>query len=354
MKIVSVVGARPQFIKASAVSGELRKKHTEILIHTGQHFDDNMSAVFFEELGIPKPDINLHVSGGTNTGQVARMMLKLEKQFRELEPELVLVYGDTNSTLAGALTGRQMNIPVAHVEAGLRSFRMSMPEEQNRIITDAISSILFCPTMTAVEQLRKEGIERGVYFTGDVMYDAVLRFKDMSSGRVDYGELGVKPGQYNLLTLHRAENTDNKENLRGILRGVRNSSIPVVFPMHPRTKKALKKHGLENEISGNIHVIEPVGYLEMIELEKNAKRILTDSGGVQKEAYFLKVPCITLREETEWVETVEDGWNVLTGADENRISREINSFSPAGKQRNVFGDGKAGSRIVEILSEVEG
>lgn len=340
MKITTVIGARPQFIKAAMVSKHLREKHEETLIHTGQHFDHNMSRIFFEELDLPKPDVNLEIREINNTLQVAKMMMKISSGFERERPDMILVYGDTNSTLAGALAGRQHNIPVAHVEAGLRSFDMQMPEEQNRVLTDRIANQLFCPTKNAVDLLKKEGITQGVTNVGDVMYDSVLTFKDKAKYELDIKE-------FNLMTLHRAGNTDDPTRLKAIMDGISSSALPVVFPMHPRTKHAIERFGLA--MPENVHVVEPVGYLEMLWLEQKAKMILTDSGGVQKEAYFLKVPCVTLRDQTEWVETVKDGWNVLVGADTERIKKALQEFAPSNKQTGIFGDGHAGEKIAKCV-----
>jgi UDP-GlcNAc3NAcA epimerase len=347
MKIITVVGARPQFIKAAAVSAKLRKKNEEILIHTGQHYDNNMSEIFFEELSIPKPDYNLEVGSGGHGTQTGFMLIKLEEIYLKEKPDIVLVYGDTNSTLAGALCASKLLIPVAHVEAGLRSFNMNMPEEQNRILTDHISKILFPPTETAAANLRKEGIEKGVHNVGDVMFDAILHFKTLAEKKDIIKSLNINY-DYILTTIHRAENTNDINRLKNIIEALNESGKKIILPLHPRTKKFILDYGLS--FSENIMVIEPVGYLEMIALEMNAEKIVTDSGGVQKEAFFMKKPCITMRDETEWVETVENGWNVIVGADKNKILSSITSFVPERKQQNIFGDGKASDKIVDILT----
>jgi len=358
LKIVTVVGARPQFIKMAPVSRELRKYFEERVVHTGQHYDYGMSRVFFEQLGIPLPDYNLGVGSGTHAYQTGEMLKGIERVLLEEEPEIVMVYGDTNSTLAGALAAAKLRIKVAHVEAGLRSFDKRMPEEVNRVLVDHMSDYLFAPTETAVENLRREGLVDGVHLTGDVMYDALLQNLKVArrNSRI-LDELGLRPREYLLATVHRPRNTDRGENLKAIVEAFVESGEPVVFPAHPRTQKALKYYGLLDalERAKNVIMTPPLGYLDMLVLEENARKILTDSGGVQKEAYFLRVPCITLRERTEWVETVEDGWNVLVGADKERILRAIREFEPAGGAYSYrFGDGRASKIIAEILRGVSG
>ena len=325
MKIVTIIGARPQFIKAATVSraiAEYNKALTkgqerieEVLVHTGQHYDENMSDVFFEELDIPQPDYHLGIGSANHGAQTGRMLEEIEKVLLKEEPDRVLVYGDTNSTLAGALTAAKLHIPVAHVEAGLRSFNRQMPEEINRVLTDHIADMLFAPTQTAVDNLRNEGIsEDKIFLVGDVMYDAALYY----GGRVEeksniLEQYHLQPQQYILTTIHRAENTDDPVRLRAIFEGLSEvaKETRVVLPLHPRTKAALIRDSLYETVIKSLIVIPPVGYLDMVMLEKNARLIATDSGGVQKEAYFYRVPCVTLREETEWVELVDTGWNVL-------------------------------------------
>lgn len=348
MKIITVVGARPQFIKASAVSAKLRTKNREVLIHTGQHYDNNMSEIFFQELGIPKPDYNLEVGSWGHGKQIGHMLIKLEEIYLKEKPDMVLVYGDTNSTLAGALCASKLLIPVAHIEAGLRSFNMNMPEEQNRILTDHISRILFPPTETAVLNLKKEGIEKAVYNVGDVMFDAVLNFKTLAEKRCILDNLDID-NEYILTTIHRAENTNDIDRLKNIIEALNESGRQIILPLHPRTKKFILDYGLNFNI--NVKVIEPVGYLEMINLEMNSAKIVTDSGGVQKEAFFMKKPCITMRDETEWVETVENGWNTVVGADKDKIIAAIKNFMPQKQQENLFGDGKAADKIVDLITE---
>ena len=352
MKIVSIVGARPQFIKCAPVSRELRKEHEEILVHTGQHYDHGMSAVFFEELAIPEPDYNLGIGSGAHGRQTGAMLGAIEDVLEKEEPEIVLVYGDTNSTLAGALAAAKMHVPVAHVEAGLRSFDRRMPEEVNRVLTDHASDILFCPTATAVRNLAAEGVTEGVFLVGDVMVDAMNHNRTIAEERSRILEdAGVRSGEYLVVTVHRPSNTDSRENMAAIIGALGEAGVPVVFPVHPRTRKFLLGYDLLAAMPENIRITEPLGYLDMLRLMAHAKKILTDSGGVQKEAYMLGVPCITLRENTEWVETVEAGWNVLVGAERGRILQAIRSFNPEGGQRLCFGEGDASSRIAQILSE---
>ena len=351
MKIITVVGARPQFIKAAPVSVELRKCFDEKLIHTGQHYDDNMSKIFFEELGIPLPDYNLKIGSGSHGKMTGEMLEKLEEIYLKEKPDCVLVYGDTNSTLAGALAASKLLIPVIHVEAGLRSFNKSMPEEQNRILTDHISKLLLVPTNDAEKNLKNEGITDGVYNIGDVMYDAVLMFKEKSKfkeGLLD--NLGVTKNEYILTTIHRAENTNNIDRLKNIIEALNDSKETIILPLHPRTKKFVSDYGLN--FNENIKVIEPIGYLEMLMLESNSKKIVTDSGGVQKEAYFMGKPCITMRDETEWIETVEVGWNVIVGTDKEQIIHAINNFEPKSEQKLIFGDGEASKKIIELINEL--
>jgi len=350
MKVASVVGARPQFIKAAPVSAELRKQHTEVLIHTGQHYDEEMSAAFFRSLRIPEPAYNLGIGSGSHGEQTGRMLAELEKLLAAVAPDAVLVYGDTNSTLAGALAAAKMHLPVAHVEAGLRSHNRLMPEEINRVVADHLSTLLFCPTQTAVDQLAAEGVRAGVHLVGDVMYDVALATAQEARGRGVLARLGLTRKEYLLCTVHRPANTDDPRNLRGIAGALGASGRRVVFPVHPRTRKALERDGLT--LGENVVLTEPLDYLDFQALLMEAEKVLTDSGGVQKEAYFFGVPCITLRDETEWIETVEDGWNVLVGADKQEILAAIEGFNPTGTKNKSFGDGHAAEHIVEILSGI--
>jgi UDP-N-acetylglucosamine 2-epimerase len=357
MKVATVVGARPQLIKAAPVSRALRDAgHSEFLIHTGQHYDYGMSQVFFEEMGLPEPDVNLCVGSGPHGWQTGRMLALVEEILIAEKPDRVLVYGDTNSTLAGALAACKLRFPLAHVEAGLRSFNREMPEEHNRVLADHCSDLLFCPTKTAVDNLAQEGIRRNVKLVGDTMYDAVLQFTEIAAKRSTILEdLGLKPKEYLLATVHRPYNTDEPESLRRLLAAFREVGEPVVFPVHPRTRaKIAELNGTSGIKSshGNVRMIEPVGYLDMLRLERSARLILTDSGGMQKEAYFFGVPCVTLRPETEWVETVEAGWNVLVGTDRERIVEAASNYVPPQKQPPpLFGDGSASAKIVRLLGE---
>jgi UDP-GlcNAc3NAcA epimerase len=360
LKIVTVIGARPQFIKAAMVSRELQATHgiEEVVVHTGQHYDENLSKVFFSELTIRPPDYNLGVGSDRHGAQTGRMLMKIEEVLLETFPDWILVYGDTNSTLAGALAAVKLHMSVAHVEAGLRSFNRRMPEEINRILTDHASDILFAPTETAVANLRSEGIpKRRIIRTGDVMYDAALHY----SGEIDedmiLNSLGLKAKDYVLATVHRAENTDNITNLRNIVNGLKivAQQVSVLLPLHPRTRNALNAAGLLDQAEEQLSFIEPVGYLDMIALERQALSIATDSGGIQKEAYFHKIPCVTLRGETEWVELVETGWNVLCPPrSPDAISTAIlESFGSQGKPIDLYGDGHSAERIVESLRDLQ-
>ncbi len=351
MKIASIVGVRPQFVKASVVSKELRKKHDEILIHTGQHYDYQMNNVFFSELNIPEPDYFLGVGSGSHGFQTGEMLKKIEEVLIKEEPDLVLTYGDTNSTLAGALAASKLHIKNAHVESGLRSFDKSMPEEINRILTDHCSDLLFCPTKNAVSNLRNEGITDNVHLTGDVMADSLLHNKKIAETKSNIlDDLGLKSKGYFLTTIHRASNTDNKENLKNIVDAFSELKETVVFPIHPRTEKFLKEYGMYDKLKSSVELVKPLGFLDFIKLMNHAKMILTDSGGIQKEAYILKIPCITLRENTEWGETVEDGWNVLVGANKDKIIEMVNGFHPSLKtHEDRFGNGNASEKIVSII-----
>lgn len=348
MKVLTVVGARPQFIKAGPFSRAVRQRHTEVLVHTGQHYDAGMSDVFFEELGLPKPDHHLGVGSGTHGRQTAQMLERLEDVMRRESPDAVVVYGDTNSTLAGALAAAKLGLRVAHVEAGLRSGVRDMPEEINRVVADRLSTWLFAPTKNAADNLAREGITDGVVVTGDIMFDALLQHVAIAEQRSTVlRDMGLTPGSYALATVHRAANTDDVRRLGEIFDALALLHEPVIVPLHPRTKAALM--GTDIEVEPPVRVVEPVGYLDMLMLQRHARVVLTDSGGVQKEAYLLGVPCVTLRDETEWVETLEGGWNVLAGADAERIVAAAKRPRPAGEPAPVFGDGHAAERMVAAL-----
>lgn len=358
MKVLTIVGARPQFVKAAAVSPVLRRRHTEILVHTGQHYDYTLSAVFFEGLGIPRPDINLNVGSASHAVQTADMLPRIEQAIIEAQPDCVLVYGDTNSTLAGALAAAKLGIPLVHVEAGLRSFNMAMPEEVNRILTDRVSRLLLCPTQTAVDNLHAEGIRDGVCLVGDVMFDIAARSAEAAgSGNDILRRLTLTPGEYVLATIHRAENTDDPACLSEIVYALAECNQRVVLPLHPRTTKCLETFNLLETLraASNVVVTEPLAYLDFVCLLRNARLVLTDSGGVQKEACFHRIPCVTLREETEWVETLESGWNLLTGANKQRILLAMR-IQPTRGRRDCAGmelwDGRAAERVMEQIESM--
>ncbi|MEO8542825.1 MAG: UDP-N-acetylglucosamine 2-epimerase (non-hydrolyzing) [Burkholderiaceae bacterium] len=358
MKLVTVVGARPQFIKAAVVSRAIRDQYAgvieEVLVHTGQHYDENMSRVFFDELDIPKPAYNLEISGGQHGAMTGRMLEAVENVLLKEKPDWLLVYGDTNSTLAGALAAAKLHIPVAHVEAGLRSFNMRMPEEINRILTDRVSSLLFCPTDAAVKNLAAEGICEGVSNVGDVMYDAALFYGERARLQSTILQsLRLNGEAFALATCHRAENTDDPVRLASVLAALVavSKQLPVVLPLHPRTRKLIGEFGLDHQL-GHLRVTDPLPYLDMIAVEQAARLVLTDSGGVQKEAYFYGVPCITLRQETEWVETVDSGWNQLVGTCEDSIVEavaEIMQGQRATADLSVYGTGRAAHDILGRL-----
>ncbi|GAB5416310.1 MAG: UDP-N-acetylglucosamine 2-epimerase (non-hydrolyzing) [Crocinitomicaceae bacterium] len=356
LKIVTIVGARPQFVKAAVLSRVIGDHDDveEILIHTGQHYDHNMSEVFFDEMEIPKPGYNLDVNGMSHGAMTGQMLEKIEGVLQEEQPDWVVVYGDTNSTIAGALAAKKMHIRVAHVEAGLRSFNMLMPEEVNRILTDRISDILFAPTQTAVDNLKREGydnIDAEIVLSGDVMQDASHYYAQNSEEKAKLPS-EKRSGEFVLCTLHRAENTDNSERLASIVSALNtlNKKIRVVMPIHPRTQKLLEKNNLELTVD----LVDPVGYFDMIELLKNCRLVLTDSGGLQKEAYFFEKHCVTMRDETEWVELVKNGYNILTGANEDaileaagRMMQQSSDFSS-----KLYGDSQAGEKILNSLRNI--
>jgi UDP-GlcNAc3NAcA epimerase len=365
MKIITIIGARPQFVKAAAVSRAIAEYNknithessliTERIVHTGQHYDDNMSEVFFRELEIPKPAINLGIGSGFHGQQTGQMLIRIEEVLKSEDPDWVLVYGDTNSTLAGSLASAKLHIPVVHVEAGLRSFNKIMPEEINRLLTDHLSSLLFCPTEAAVNNLQSEGITEGVFLIGDVMLDSFqfnLKLAEAKSTIVS--ALNINPGAYSLATIHREENTTNVNRLSDIFKALEKLATPecpVIAPLHPRTMKELKSSSIYQKMNRALRIIEPVSYLDMVVLEINARIILTDSGGVQKEAYFAKVPCITLRSETEWVELVETGCNKIAGTETESICiayvEMLDKF--INFDQELYGGGKASFKIVDLL-----
>jgi UDP-GlcNAc3NAcA epimerase len=348
MKIVSVVGARPEFIQATPVSRALRVNHQEILVHTGQHYDYLMSQAFFDELGIPAPDYNLEVGSGSHGWQTAEILVRMEEVLLREQPDLVIVRGDTNSTLAGALAASKLHIPTAHIEAGERSFDRRMPEEINRLVSDCVADLHFCASRAAVQRLTTEGITGSVYWVGDVMLDAMLQNQPIARRKSDVlARLDLEPGTYVLVTVHRASNTDAPVRLQQIVTALNSMPEAVVFPAHPRTRKALTQLGAH--FAAQVRLIEPVSYFDMMILEENARLIATDSGGVQREAYFLGIPCLTLREETEWTETVEVGWNKLVGTELERVIDAWFNFAPPAERPPIFGDGMAARRIAQIL-----
>jgi UDP-N-acetylglucosamine 2-epimerase len=349
MKVATIVGARPQFIKAAAISPELRKRHAEFLVHTGQHYDYEMSGIFFDGLDIPAPDVNLGVGSGPHGAQTGAMLEGIEEILLAERPDWLLIYGDTNSTLAGALAAAKVHVPVAHVEAGLRSFNRQMPEEINRVVADHLSDLLLCPSQIAIDNLAREGLRSKAHLVGDVMLDVLnLAVKRADThGTQLLQKRSVSPGSYLLLTLHRSENTDAPERLAAILQAINRIEEPVLFPVHPRARKAIST--VQPAPGSHVRMIDPVGYFEMVTLARAARLVLTDSGGLQKEAYWLGVPCVTLRNETEWLETVEAGWNTLVGADPDRISAAVRSFAPPAARPGLYGDGHAATRCAELL-----
>jgi UDP-N-acetylglucosamine 2-epimerase len=350
MKVVSIVGARPQFIKAAALSRPLRARHTEVLVHTGQHYDHTLSGVFFEGLDLPAVDVNLDVGSGPHGRQTGAMLRAIEEVLIAQRPDWMLVYGDTNSTLAGALAAAKLCIPVAHVEAGLRSFNRRMPEEVNRVVTDHLSSLLLCPSSTAVDNLEAEGITRNVHLVGDVMLDVLHWAKERArkSAPEVLRLMKLAPREYLVATLHRSENTDDPVRLASILAALDALGERVVFPVHPRARKAISENGLR--VGQRVEMIEPVGYVEMVALTASARMVLTDSGGLQKEAYWLGVPCITLREETEWVETVAAGWNALAGFQTDRILAAVRKMEPPAARPDLYGKQSVAAKCVELLA----
>jgi UDP-GlcNAc3NAcA epimerase len=349
MRFASIVGARPQFIKLAPVSQALRAYHEEIIVHTGQHYDEQLSAVLFRELRLPEPDYHLRVGSGPQGEQTGHMLAVLEAVLLKERPDGVLVYGDTNSTLAGALAAAKLHLPLTHIEAGLRSYNRAMPEEINRVVTDHLASRLFCPTETARACLRREGIVAGVDVVGDVMYDALLQARPALHERAEtlLPALGLAAGAYVLATVHRQANTDDPAALVQIAGALNALARPVVFPLHPRTRAALARGGIT--LREHIHPLDPVGYLDMLALEQHAQCVVTDSGGVQKEAFLLGVPCVTLRDETEWPETVAAGGNVLVGCRTEAIVAAVEHPPCGDRASNPFGAGDAAQRIAQAL-----
>jgi UDP-GlcNAc3NAcA epimerase len=349
VRIVTIVGNRPQFVKAAGVSRLLREEHEELLVHTGQHYDDELSRVFFDELGVPAPDRELGAGSGTNTEQTARMLAALEPVFADLQPDLALVYGDTNTTLAGALAAAQAGVPVGHVEAGMRSFDRSMPEELNRVLTDHASDLLLCSTQTALGNLAREGVAGEALLVGDVMADVSLAFRDIAAARSTIvADLGLEAGGYLAVTAHRAGNVDDPARLERLVELLEALPPPVVFPVHPRTRARLEAAGLLDRLAG-LTLAPPLGYLDFLELARRARAVLTDSGGVQKEAYLLGVPCVTLRSTTEWVETVDAGWNVLVDLDRDAALAALERTPPA-ERPELYGGGHAAERVRDAVS----
>lgn len=350
MKIVTIIGARPQFIKAAPLSIEIRKSFKEIIIHTGQHYDQSMSEIFFQELEISYPDYNLEVNQGNHGQQTGKMLIGIEEILVKEKPDIVLVYGDTNSTLAGALAASKLHIPIAHIEAGLRSFNRKMPEEINRILTDHISKYLFVPSKQSIKNLNNEGIDKGIFEVGDIMYDSVLLFKEKAKVKSSIlSKLNLTNKDFHLLTIHRAENTSSPNNIQGIFDAISEIETLVIFPIHPRTKKFLSETNIKTP--KNIISIDPLGYLDMLQLMEHSTYVLTDSGGMQKEAYYFKKPCITLRDETEWIETLAKGWNVLCGSNKDNILTGYEKLSHCRDEDYLvlYGDGKTSEKIGSIL-----
>ena len=358
MLIATVIGNRPQFVKAAAVSRRVRGRgHEEHIVHTGQHYDDELSRIFFEELDIPAPDVQLGVGSASAAVQTGRMLEALEPVLAELRPDLAMVYGDTNSTLAGAIAAAQAQLPVAHVEAGMRSFDRSMPEELNRVLADRTSDLLLCSTETAVENLRREGIDHGVHLVGDVMADVALAMAPLARERsTALADHGVSPGGYVLVTAHRQANVDDPERLRRLVDLLLALPVPAVFPVHPRTRARLEATGEIDRLAADdrMHLAPPLGYLDLLALAASARAVVTDSGGLQKEAYLLGVPCVTLRDRTEWVETVDTGWNTLVDLDRDAAHAAVEKGPPADPGPELYGGGRAGERICDVLDTYTG
>jgi UDP-GlcNAc3NAcA epimerase len=352
MKVLSIVGARPEFIQATMVSRAIREQHQEILVHTGQHYDISLSRTFFDELEIPSPDYNLNVGSKSHARQTGEIMMRLEELLQVENPDIVIVRGDTNSTMASALAASKLKIPIAHIEAGERSFNRNMPEEINRLVTDRLADIHFCTSQKAMQHLVSEGITEAVYWVGDVMLDAMFYYRPLAHRRSKIlTKLKLNPQKYCLVTIHRANNTDDLHRLSNIVKILNQSSETIVFPVHPRTVKSLSN--VETTLEKHVKLIGPVGYLDMIQLEENARLIATDSGGVQREAYFLGIPCLTMRDETEWTETVEAGWNKLVGTDPEQVLYNWKNFTSPLDHPPIFGEGIASQRIAHILGSLD-
>ena len=350
--VMSLVGNRPQFVKAAPLSRALRRRGTEILVHSGQHYDPELADLFFDELAIPEPDHALGIGPGTPLAQLATMLTRLEALVTESRPDVLLVYGDTTTTLAGALCAAKTGVPLAHVEAGLRSFDRTMPEEQNRVATDHLSDLLFCPTPVAVANLAREGVTDGVHMTGDVMFDAALLFADAARHRPGAESYGLTPGAFILVTVHRAAATDTPEALAALVEVLRVLPAPAVFPVHPRTRAKLEAAGLWEAAAAipGVQLVAPVGYLDFTRLLTQASAVVTDSGGVQKEACLHRVPCVTLRETTEWTETVTHGFNTLTGMDAAKVAAALADAAIPAEAPDLYGDGQAAERIAELVA----
>lgn len=346
--ILSIVGARPQFIKLFPISEEIRKHYEEKIIHTGQHFDKEMSDTFFRELGIPEPDVNLNINRGNHGNQTGRMLIELEKYMLDIKPDLVIVFGDTNTTLSGTLAAAKLHIPVVHVESGLRSFNKLMPEEINRVLTDHAADYLFAPTKSAMNNLEKEGLNERSFYTGDVMVDVSLTILEKAKNESTIEQKLQIEAPYHLMTLHRPYNVDEPERLKLILQKISKVKQTIIFPAHPRTRQVIEKHDIH--ISENIQLIKPLGYLDFTKLLANAEKVITDSGGIQKEAYIHKRPCLTVRPETEWVETLEDGWNKLIQPGNEDFVDTIRNFQPTSPQSEIFGKDVA-ENILKVIRE---
>ncbi|MDP2683937.1 MAG: UDP-N-acetylglucosamine 2-epimerase (non-hydrolyzing) [bacterium] len=351
-KIVSIIGARPQFIKASPIHNEIQKRFNLVSIHTGQHYDNNLSDVFFRQFKLKKPDYNCKIGSGNHGEQSGKMLIEIEKILIKEKPQLIIIYGDTNSTLSGVIAASKLHIPTAHIEAGMRSFNRHMPEEVNRVIADHLSELNFCVNKNASQNLKNEGIHQGIHIVGDTMYDVFHKLKKSINKKV-LNTFKLDPGDYILTTIHRSSNTENKESLNSIVKALININENFVIPLHPRTKKYLLKYDLYSKLinSDNIHIIPPQGYVENLSLMYYSKKILTDSGGMQKEAYFMKKPCITMREETEWIETLNIGQNTLVGNDTKKIIKAIQQTPITFKNKKIFGGGNSASKIIKIISD---